>query len=178
MRTLRKFGFAIIAVIALLAASSCSSDEESTGGSGSSSTTLDGSKFSASYAYWYIIEQGQSNILVMEFYSCNRNKPSFPLNMVSFSYDIPKDQTEIENVTLSNDEYDIYLVKDMTMNDEGWQGENWKNRNANSSLVIKRNGNKISVSLENANIYDDSNTPKVFSFNYEGSITRIEDEWS
>lgn len=178
MKTLRQIGLLVAMLMIAFFANSCSDDDDSkgNGSSGSTTVTIDGKPVSLSHVYWWAYDDEMH----IEFYSFDITSGKFPgsMNLMSIDYDIPSTQSAIEDVTLESGLYHIYLAKNVTMENEGWQGETDSRDTSNSPLIIKKNGNKISVYIEQATVGTDYHADNVnLHVEYNGTIKKLPSEY-
>jgi len=182
MKTFRKFGFAVMAVIACLCTASCSDgDNEPGSGKGSISASVDGKNLKLSHAYWWIDTESTTDVpgnktMHIEFYSVDLTKPeSYPgyVNCMTIDYEIAPDVNTIQPVTLQSGEYHIYLVQNLTPDDSGWQGETIFDDMSNTPCKIVRNGdNQYTIQIDRATV-SDNNTTKTVTFKFAGPIAPL-----
>lgn len=179
MKTLRKIGFAVMAVIACVGITSCSDDDDDNGGgSGNITATADGASIGLKYAYWWIdtestTTQGDKTMHI-EFWSFDANNmASFPgsMSLMTIDYEIPSSVNEIQTTTLESGDYHIYLVQNMTPESDGYQAETQWNATNNSDCVIVRDGNNVSITIDNAKVYDE-NSSKTVVLKFNGNIAK------
>ncbi len=183
MKTFRKFGFAVMAVIACLCTASCSDDDKDEPGSGNCSASVDGKNLELSHAYWWIDTESTTVIpgnktMHIEIYSYDVTKPeSYPgyVNIMTINYEIAPNVNSIQPVTLQSDEYHIYLVQNLTLDDDngGWQGETIFDDTSNAPCKIARNGSQYTIQIDHATVLDisDNNTSKDVTIKFDGPIT-------
>lgn len=179
MKTFRKIGVALMAVFACVCMASCGGDGPGAGSSAQSGVTLDGKKLDVPYVFWYTEGDGSMHV---EFYNFNYAKPSsYPGKVTAFSidYDVPAGTTTLEPITLSSNEYSMYLVLNGTASDEGWQGETKWRDSSNGDCVITKNGSKYSIKIDHATIYDIyyQADAKSISINYNGAVNKMPEEY-
>lgn len=180
MKTLRKIGLLTALVMVFAALSSCGDDKddepEMGGGAGSggdtpsASITLGGKPFDLGHCYyWYA--NGEMHI---EFYNFDVTGGVFPnsINFLSIDYEVSSSQTSVQSVTLSSESYRLYLVNGLTQSSAGWQGETFWRDSSNSPLVIEKNGDKYSISIERATVASDTDE-RVLSLKYSGKINKL-----
>ena len=178
----------------------CSSDDDGddngSNGSGKGSGTMKvkGREFSVDYGYFAIDAEAYNNHkeVYMNFCSWDyvsgylnpTSVKSYPTTIhdLSITYDVDAAQTGIESVTIPGGSYHLYVATDVSENSEGWQAETKDGETSNSPLVIKKDGNTVTVTIEKANIYDYDDdgyvmrSPTSFSFTFKGPINRMPDE--
>ena len=189
MRTLRKLGLHLfITIIASLSFASCSDDDDKDNNGGNkASATIGGESLPLSYAYWYFDENtygdkaGNKNMII-EFYSVDITKMSasnFPssINSLSIDYDVPSSQNELLPTTVDSRDYHLYLAQNVTLDDEGWQGETKWRATSNSPVVIKKEGNTFTITISSAEIYGDNNQMKELKFSYTGPISYLPEKY-
>lgn len=158
--------------------SSCSKDDdEPTSGKKGITATLDGKSLGFTNVYYYVLY----NTMYIEFYNYDITNPkissSSKFNFLSVDYDIPRSQTEIETITLDGGDYHLYVAEGVTLNDEGWQGENDYRGIYDSPLEIVRDGNKITINIKSAQVGDDDNDIRELKLSFSGNIPLMPDEY-
>lgn len=176
MKTFRKIGLTVIAVLACMCATSCGDDDdddESGNSNGSVSATVDGSAFKLSNVYWWI--DNDNHDMHIEFYSYNPTDPSsFPgyANIMTIDYEVPANVNSLQATTLESGQYHIYLVQNITMSDGGWQGETMYNSTSNSQCIITGSGSNFTIKIDHATVSDESET-KTVKLNFSGKISEL-----
>jgi len=158
---------------------SCSEDDGDGDGSGSSvgtnSAKLGNKTFKVPYGFWHMgdedSEEGEENVVMMEFYSYDVLSNKFPgkMSAVYIDFIVPSGQKDITSTVVDGSDYNIYVVHDATMSSSGLQAET-RDHKSNPDMKIVRNGSKYSISIEDAKV-SDGNQSYDFSFNFSGQLT-------
>lgn len=169
----------MVTMVICFTLSSCSKDDDNDldGGKKGITATLDGKSMNFTNVYYYVIY----NTMYIEFYSYDITNPKISsntkVNFLSIDYDIPSSQTEIETTTLEGGNYHLYVAEGVTMNDEGWQGENDYRGINDSPLEIIRDGNKITINIKSAQVEDESDDNRELKLSFSGSIPLMPDDY-
>ncbi len=179
MKTFRKIGLSLVAVITLLCATSCDKDDDDDSSNGNVTATVDGTQFKLSKAYWWI--DSSNHEMHIEFYSYDPAKPStFPgyANIMTIDYEVPQSVNNLQATTLESGDYHIYLVENITLDSGGWQGETRWNSTTNSNCVITGSGSNFTIKIERAVVYNNSGASdsKVVNFSYSGTISEMPED--
>lgn len=153
MTTLRKIGAALICIVMGLSISSCSDDEPDSG----SSISIDGVGNNLKLKYCYLIADDDNGSEII--FSSVDLKGSMPKSLAQFSIDINGPLPEGVEKTFSSKQYNLEYTYIPNLKDEDYTGAigyawitdmgNMATLKHPGDLTVKREGNKITVSIEN-----------------------------
>lgn len=165
----------LVSIFAAIGLTACSDDDDDdnsgNGGSSSSKVEVNGLSESLQYAYYWVYD-GE---MQLEFYSVDPTSSRYPskLSYLGVSYDVESGETEPQSVTLSSGQYHVYTALGVTTTDDGFQAETKYKDKSNRDLVIKVDGNNMTLDL-NCTVGDD-NGDYPLTFTYNGSIKPLPD---
>lgn len=146
--------------------SSCNKDDDEGGSGNGGKFTYGGKSYSISYGFYNL----DSKRCYLQFYNCNPNDLSNLPSSINYAgitiYNLGGSADEVP--TGEFEDYHVYLVTGAAENVHGdqWEG----NGNANAKLIIKKNGNKYSVSFSNLTIGNDVDHIDGVTLNYTGTL--------
>jgi hypothetical protein len=182
MKTFRKIGIALMAMIACVGISACGDDDDDDDDSGSSSNSsttsgfvVSGSKLSLSNGYYW----NESGTMHIEFYNFSLTGSKYPSKFNYLSIDYPCTTDAPQTAVIPSRQYSIYVVKDQTASSDGFQGE-CEGSDDKSDLQITRNGNKYTIVVDYANGLggeDQFDTDFNLSINWTGSLSELPSDY-
>ena len=151
--------------------SSCNKDDDDEGGSGNGGKfTCGGKSYGISYGY-YNYDTRDSKRCDLSFTNFDQydisDRPS-SINYAGISF-YPSGTSGEEVPTGEFENFRVCLVtgaEENNVRDNYWEG----NGNANAKLIIKKNGNKYSVSFSNLTIGNDVDEIHGVTLNYTGTL--------
>ena len=149
--------------------SSCNKDDDEGGSGNGGKFTYGGKSYGISYGF-YNYDTRDPKRRDLYFYNCDPyDIANFP-SLVNYAgitiYNLGGSADEVP--TGEFEDYRVYLVTGAAENVHGdqWEG----NGNANAKLIIKKNGNKYSVSFSNLTIGNDVDHIDGVTLNYTGTL--------
>lgn len=190
MKTLRRIGIALMSVCMVAGLAACSDDDDEQGGANAGSGVLKVGAITRQFNYCYIYNSNDGELLFSDvsFFSTSQPAVFNELNI-----DFENHVNTITSVSLGSDEYDMEFRQD-TKPSTGttaacyvWEPERpFLNVKRPGDLKITRNGNNITVSIENVWMYGGNGMtgwsnyqlPEGFqwlngSFSYTGPMTDL-----